>query len=65
MLLKVKLDSRAKGSWFGVGPKAIWSCALKVRKDTVASGWTNVRVLVGGEGALEGPGGLPIACLLS
>ena len=40
MLLKVKLDSRAKGSWFGVRPKAIWSCALKVRKGTVVSGWT-------------------------
>ena len=40
MLLKVKLDSRVKGSWFGVRPKAIWSCALKVRKGTVASGWT-------------------------
>ena len=36
----MKLDSRAKGSWFGVRPKAIWSCALKVRKGTVASGWT-------------------------
>jgi len=41
VLLKVKLDSRVKGSWFGVRPKAIWSCALKVRKGTVASGWTN------------------------
>jgi hypothetical protein len=29
-----------KASWFGVRPKAIWSYALKVRKGTVASGWT-------------------------
>jgi hypothetical protein len=29
VLLKVKLDSRAKESWFGVRRKTVWSCALK------------------------------------
>ena len=36
---------KAKGSWFGVRPKAIWRCALKVRKGTVVSSWTNCLVL--------------------
>jgi hypothetical protein len=32
VLLKVKLDSRAKASWFALRSKAIWSLALKARR---------------------------------
>jgi len=38
VLLKVKLDSRAKASWFALRSKAIWSLALKARKGTPTGG---------------------------